>query len=464
MIPHNLIFEKSFSNFFSVFNVLHFNRAFNLSNFSKSKGIDVFKLFFDLFSICFENISLITAISNHKLLFSKNSYYRFLENPNFNWRKFLYFISLRLIKLFNFDSSCDEDACNVLIIDDTVINKSCSSKTELLAKIFNHVDNKFVKGFYLLTLAFSNGFSTFVVDFSLLSSANDVNRYQPLNDNVDKRSVSYKRASEAIVKKTYATISLIKNAVSNGINASYVLFDSWFTSNSMLKDVLDLDLDVVCRLKHIKQYFIFNSKYYDLDTLFRISKDRSYFYTDKKGNNFYLSEIEVKTKNNIKIKLVFSRKKKDSNEFITILSTDTSISNNEIIRIYGIRWNIETLFKYAKGLFKLGKEFQAKSYNLLVAHTTIVFVRYIVILYLSQGDAYSIKNKTSINQCYFDFVQVVKYADVASSIEILLCLINCMMSFSCEQIKNIIYCQVRYLISSLPYNFSYLNEFFNWET
>ena len=50
-----------------------------------------------------------------------------------------------------------------------------------------------------------------------------------------------------------------------------------------------------------------------------------------------------------------------------------------MIRIYGIRWDIEVFFKCTKSLLRLQKEFQGRSYDLLIGHTTIVFSRYILL-------------------------------------------------------------------------------------
>lgn len=52
---------------------------------------------------------------------------------------------------------------------------------------------------------------------------------------------------------------------------------------------------------------------------------------------------------------------------------------HEIVKIYGMRWDIEVFFKTTKSLLRLQKEFQGRSYDLLISHTTIVFARYIVL-------------------------------------------------------------------------------------
>lgn len=55
------------------------------------------------------------------------------------------------------------------------------------------------------------------------------------------------------------------------------------------------------------------------------------------------------------------------------------MSDDEIIKIYGKRWDIEVFFKMNKSFLKLGKEFQSRSYDSMVAHTSIVFARYIML-------------------------------------------------------------------------------------
>jgi hypothetical protein len=39
----------------------------------------------------------------------------------------------------------------------------------------------------------------------------------------------------------------------------------------------------------------------------------------------------------------------------------------EIIRIYALRWDIEVFFKCAKSLLRLQKEFQGRSFDLLIS-------------------------------------------------------------------------------------------------
>jgi hypothetical protein len=65
--------------------------------------------------------------------------------------------------------------------------------------------------------------------------------------------------------------------------------------------------------------------------------------------------------------------------WVALLSTDLTRSDEEIIRIYGKRWAIEVFFKVITSYLRLAKEIQAKSYDALISHTTMVFPRYLLL-------------------------------------------------------------------------------------
>jgi len=60
---------------------------------------------------------------------------------------------------------------------------------------------------------------------------------------------------------------------------------------------------------------------------------------------------------------------------LALLCTDLELSDEEIVRLYGKRWDIEVFFKVCKSHLALAKEFQGRSYDMQVAATTIVFLR-----------------------------------------------------------------------------------------
>ena len=57
----------------------------------------------------------------------------------------------------------------------------------------------------------------------------------------------------------------------------------------------------------------------------------------------------------------------------------TNLSEEEILRIYGKRWDIEIFFKTCKSLLNLGFECHSLSYDALTAHVSLAFIRYMLL-------------------------------------------------------------------------------------
>ena len=62
-----------------------------------------------------------------------------------------------------------------------------------------------------------------------------------------------------------------------------------------------------------------------------------------------------------------------------LICTDESISEEDIIRIYGKRWGIEVFFKACKSFLRLTKECRSISYDAMTAYVAIVFARYMLL-------------------------------------------------------------------------------------
>ena len=61
------------------------------------------------------------------------------------------------------------------------------------------------------------------------------------------------------------------------------------------------------------------------------------------------------------------------------LRTDTTLSEEEIIKRYGYRWNIEVCFKTCKQYLEYTMESQSTSFDSLTAHLAIANVRYMML-------------------------------------------------------------------------------------
>lgn len=145
---------------------------------------------------------------------------------------------------------------------------------------------------------------------------------------------------------------MIHNALKAGITASYVLMDTWFTTEPFIVRVPEEGLDVIGMLKDLKQGYYYNGQKYNLKQLGKLVS------FSKPGEILY--SICVKTgKTETPVKLVFVRSRNKRSEYIVILSTDCSLSNEEIVRLYGNRWSIELFSVPANPFWILGQNFRA---------------------------------------------------------------------------------------------------------
>ena len=119
----------------------------------------------------------------------------------------------------------DHERKNVFIIDDSLFDRTSCKKTELGSKVFDHTDMHFKKGFRMLTLSWSDGNTLIPVNSCLLASSKDTNIIGPVKD-FDNRTLAGKRRKLAQTKAPEAMMTLLDTALSAGLNADYVLFDS----------------------------------------------------------------------------------------------------------------------------------------------------------------------------------------------------------------------------------------------
>ena len=306
--------------------------------------------------------------------FAKDTVYRFMKMIQINWIRFTTILSSRIIKeaIIPLDS---KDRTNVFIIDDSMFERNRSKKVELLAKIYDHAKHKYRFGFRMLTLGWSDGSTFLPVNSILLSTENKKNR---INEAVkaDKRTFGYKRRKLSMEKGTSAMLSLLNTAKRAAIPAKYVLFDSWFSSPSTLHAVKGIGYDVIGMAKKTpKMFFRYNGEDMSLVSIYNRNKKR-------RGKSRYLLSVMVDVVKNgeiIPAKVVYVRNRNKRKEYLCLISTDINLTENEIIRIYGKRWDIEVFFKVCKSYLNLSRECNSLSYDAMTVHTAVVFTRYMML-------------------------------------------------------------------------------------
>ena len=365
--------SKSIRRFFTRF---HLSSALKAANAYKKKGTPATEIFQYLFLLVFSNRSMYMNLLTGRNTpdFAKDTVYRFMKMIQINWIRFTTILSSRIIKeaIVPLNS---KDRANVLIIDDSMFERNRSKKVELLAKVYDHAKHIYKYGFRMLTLGWSDGSTFLPVNSILLSTENKKNRINEAKS-VDKRTVGYKRRSLSLEKGTHAMLELLKHAKKADIPANYVLFDSWFSSPSSIHLVKEIGYDVIGMVKKTpKMFFRYNGEDMSLISIYNKNKKR-------RGRSRYLLSVMVdvvKDEEIIPAKVVYVRNRNKRKEYLCLISTDVDLDEDEIIRIYGKRWDIEVFFKVCKSYLNLSKECRAISYDAMTAHTAVVFTRYMML-------------------------------------------------------------------------------------
>ncbi len=345
MIYQNNSFENTENQFSKTIKELQIGKLLRKSNIRKSCGVPASEVFQFLLLLVFQGKNLFRFLNSKRKdqAVSKNTYYRFLDESSYNWRKFLLLLAAKVTSAF--DSLTRPERVKTLILDDSVITRNRSKKVELLARVYDHVNHKFQKGFTLLTLGWSDGYSFIPVGFNMLSSANKSNRV--------------------------------------------------FTK-----------------------------------------------------------------KENIPVKIVFVRNRNKKSECLYLLSTDCNLNETEIIRIYGNRWSIEVFFKASKSCFKLGTEFQSRSYDAIVSHTTIVFTRYTLLEWIRRHR----NDQKTYGELFYMFCDDIQDMDLTSALKSLMALFMEQLNTFTADITEVIKCKLQDWMSTQALFIQAMFTNLSWES
>uniref|UniRef100_UPI002FBE8D2A IS4 family transposase n=1 Tax=Sporolactobacillus sp. KGMB 08714 TaxID=3064704 RepID=UPI002FBE8D2A len=357
--------SASVQTFFTRF---HLAQIARISQATKEKGIPFRVLFCYLISTIFSNKSAYRDYLKHQnqLNFSDKTFRNLLNNGKINWQKFLILLCCQIIQLIQ--PLTDSTRKNVFIVDDSMYERAHAKHVELAAFQFDHAKHRQTRGFRFLQLGWSDGNTFLPVTFSLLSGQNQI-----CSTKADARTNSGRRKLQAQRKATDVVRELISSALSQGVHASYVLFDSWFSSPKMFYQLHQLGLHAVAMVKRSKKvYYRFNGQMMDVKAIFKAQKKR-------RGRSRYLLSVLVEAvvegEKNIPLKLVYVRNRRKRKDYLVLASTDTQLSEDELIRLYGKRWSIEMYFKMCKQYLRLAK-YQGLSYDGIFAHTACVAIGY----------------------------------------------------------------------------------------
>jgi hypothetical protein len=330
------------------------------------------------------------------VLCQKDVFYRLKNNPNLPWRKIVSSISRRFLKLAQtkgeqqVDEKTNSPKC--FLFDDTDITKT-GQKIEGVSKIWSHVQHRTVLGFKALFLGFWDGKSFLPIDFSLhreksknLSKPFGLSFKKLIQQFSKKRQddqPSKRRKEELDVKKTTMVIQMMQYAISQGVKASFVLCDSWFFCETLLRFVvIKKKMNLIAGVKMGKLTFSYQEKNYSPKALLNITKRKAKFCRKLKMHYIPLSVCYK----GIEIQLFFVRYANQT-KWRIIMNSDTKMSFLKTIEIYQIRWCIEVFFKETKQYLGLGK-CQSNDFDAHIAHISMACILFMALALKKRFDCH----------------------------------------------------------------------------
>ena len=177
----------------------------------------------------------------------------------------------------------------------------------------------------MLALSWSDGNTLIPVNSYLLVFSKNTNVIGSVKD-FNKRTLAGK-APEAMM-------TLLDTALRAGLNADCVLFDSWFSNPTQITDIHSKGMDVIAMIKQNSRIkYAYGGEPLNIKEIHSRNKKRC-------GKSRYLlsNDVMVGKENLIPVKIVCVRNKAKHKDWLAFICTDTILSEEEIICIYGKRW------------------------------------------------------------------------------------------------------------------------------
>jgi hypothetical protein len=248
---------------------------------------------------------------------------RFLNGNEFTSRDLWEYVKPDLRKI-------EEDKGGVLIIDDTIEEKTYTDENELICWHYSHSKGRCVKGVNLLSCLVRYGDVAFPIAYELVRK--DVIFCDVATKKVKKQSS---------ISKNEMFRSVIEQAITNNVKFDYILADIWFGAKKNMEFV-HYDM---------KKEFIFGIKG---NRLIALSEEEA-----KKGQHQSLSTLPIKDGEKriawlkdmsfpVALTVKIFKNEDGSTGTLYLVTNDLESSADRIYEVYQKRWRIEEYHKSIK--------------------------------------------------------------------------------------------------------------------
>jgi hypothetical protein len=339
-----------------------------------------------LFKVLGETIG---SMWHHKfydlLQVGKNCFYRMLTRSSMDWRRLLAAMVIHFLAILRSRKVDFYKGVTCFILDDTTAEKT-TKKAERVSRVFDHVVCKCVLGYKVQILCVSDGVTTIPVDFSIHREKGEKGDYgltqkerrKQFHKKREAVSPAVKRLKEADGNKLDIALEMIARAWKLRIRPQYVLADSWYLSEKLLRGVLQIGkgaLDFLGMAKMGSTKYKVEGRLLDAASL--IAKyERTRHHECRKYHCWYITLNGEYSKTGIPVR-IFLVKCGHNRTWNILVTTDMEMGFVKAFETYQMRWGIEVLIKDCRqnlGFCRcLSNDFDAQ-----VADVTITFLTYIV--------------------------------------------------------------------------------------
>jgi hypothetical protein len=350
------------------------------SNFVKRNvGYPPFQIILHFVYMLIMNKRQSTFIKKSDSSFGKDAYYRFIKESRYNWRKFLILSATALLQRIKPLHKNGEH--RLLIIDDTVEAKRGKFIEGSCKYIWSNKEHRSINALNIVSLNYTDSHSTFQLDFSIKMNDSYRKNISEFTTKLHHRSNAFQRKSEIIKGKNTLAIEMLERALDSGIEADYLLVDSWYAKPNFIEQANELGMPVIARLPNNKLIWNFKGKHKTINAMYDNMKNSRHKSSGKHGKISYkYFDVVVEHATLDKVKLVFLH---TSKELLVFISTDITLSGKDILATYKKRWNIEQGYKDLRNLFGLGKE-ENRIYEALIARITLSMFAYNIVSYINR--------------------------------------------------------------------------------
>ena len=217
--------------------------------------------------------------------FRKDAYYRFIKESRYNWRKLLLLSSTVLLQKIKPLHKTGEH--RLLIIDDTIEPKRGKLIEGSCKYIWSNKEHRTINALNIVSLNYADSHSTFQLDFSIKMNESRRKDVSEFTTPLHHCSNAYQRKSETIKGKNILAIEMLERALNSGIEADYLLVDSWYAKPNFIKQVNDLGMPIIARLPNNKLIWNFKGKHKTLNTIYNSFKNIRHKHSGKHGKIVY---------------------------------------------------------------------------------------------------------------------------------------------------------------------------------